>query len=219
MSVVETHLRHLATLDNFPRNHVEYLLKLKRDGFEPKVIYDIGCCVLHWTKIARQIWPDAKIILFDAFQSAEFLFEGFDYHMGVLSDTDGKKVKFYQNDYFPGGNSYYKENNDQVFPPERYIEKECKTLDTVVKERSFPPPDFIKIDVQGAEKDVISGATNTLKSVKHLIVEMQCVDYNAGAPKVDATLPFIESKGFRCVAPKFSDNGPDADYGFVNINP
>ena len=98
-----------------------------------------------------------------------------------------------------------------------YIEKVCKTLDTVVRERGFPKPDFIKIDVQGAEQDVIRGALETMKSVQHLIVEMQCVHYNEGAPLVGETLPFIESLGFTCVAPKFSDNGPDADYGFARL--
>jgi len=54
----------------------------------------------------------------------------------------------------------------------------------------------------------------TVANARHLIVEMQHTEYNLGAPKVDTTLPFIESVGFRCVAPKFSDNGCDADYAF-----
>jgi hypothetical protein len=215
MSAVQNHLTQLAALENFPPNHIAYLWKLKNEGFEPKVIYDIGSCVLHWTKNAKRVWPDAKIILFDAFQSAEFLYGGYDYHVGVLSDEDDKTLRFYQNDFYPGGNSYYKENNDNVFPPDLYLEKVSKKLDTVVRERSFPPPDLIKIDVQGAEKDLIRGAVETLKHVQHLIVEMQCVNYNDKAPLVGETLPYIESLGFKCVAPKFSDNGPDADYGFV----
>jgi hypothetical protein len=39
-----------------------------------------------------------------------------------------------------------------------------------------------------------------------------------GAPLVGETLPFIESLGFKCVAPRFSDNGSDADYGFIACN-
>ena len=219
MSDVERHLRHLATHDALPSNHVEYLWKLKNNGFEPKVIYDIGSCVLHWTKVAKRVWPNAKIILFDAFQSAEFLYTDYDYHVGILSDEDDKTLRFYQNEYLPGGNSYYKETNDRVFPPDVFIEKVSKKLDTVVREKSFPLPDFIKIDVQGAEKDLIHGAVETLKSVQHLIVEMQCVNYNDKAPLVGETLPYIESLGFKCVAPKFSDNGPDADYGFTRAPP
>ena len=55
MSDVERHLRYLATQDALPSNHVEYLWNLKKNGFEPKVIYDIGSCVLHWTKVAKRV--------------------------------------------------------------------------------------------------------------------------------------------------------------------
>lgn len=217
-SDLESHLSSIANRDALPSNHVNYLWKLKEGGFEPKVIYDIGSCVLHWTSVAKKVWPEAKIILFDAFAPAEFLYKDHEYHIGVLSDVDDKTVKFYQNDYLPGGNSYYREvGTSHVFPPDKYLEKVCKTLDTVVRERGFPQPDLIKIDVQGAETDVINGGLETLKNVQHLIVEMQRVVYNENAPLVDTTLPFIESLGFKCVAPKFSDNGPDADYGFIRV--
>lgn len=75
-----------------------------------------------------------------------------------------------------------------------------------------------KIDVQGAELDIIKGGLSTIKNAKHMIVEMQHTDYNAGAPKVDVTLPFIESLGFKCVARRFAAAEVDADYGFVRVH-
>ena len=93
---LNTFLYNLSNQQLIPTDHVNYLIKLKNDGFEPKVIYDIGSCVLHWTKIAKKLWPNAKIILFDAFQPAEFLYSGYDYHIGVLSNVDNNIVKFYQ---------------------------------------------------------------------------------------------------------------------------
>lgn len=209
------HLRQLSQIRGMPQAHIEYLKKLKQDGVEPRVIYDIGACVLHWTHEAKKIWPAAEIIVFDAFDQCAFLYEEeqFDYHTGVLSHTDGNIVKFYQNEMLPGGNSYYRENS-ACFPESCAIEKVTSTLDTIVKARNFPLPDFIKIDVQGAEKDILQGAIDTLATVEHLIVEMQRVDYNAGAPKVTETLPYIESLGFKCIVPLFCDNGPDGDYHF-----
>jgi hypothetical protein len=68
--------------------------------------------------------------------------------------------------------------------------------------------------VQGAEKDVILGGSNVVKHAKHMIVEMQHVEYNIGAPLVSDTLPWIESIGWKCVAPLFANNGVDGDYGF-----
>lgn len=213
------HIRNISKSVQFPPAHVRYLEKLRDEGFVPRVIYDIGSCVMHWTNEAKRIWPDAQIYMFDAFAAAEFLYKesGLPYNIGVLGNEDDKIVKFYQNDWLFGGNSYYKENNDNVFPPDKFIELPMKRLDSVILEKGWPLPDLIKIDVQGAEMDVINGANECMCHAQHLVVEMQCVDYNCGAPKVFESLPRIESMGWKCVAPKFSDNGPDADYGFVNL--
>jgi FkbM family methyltransferase len=213
---VRTRLTELANLRelNFFKDHVKYLRKLKSEGLEPKVIYDIGSCVLHWTNEAKNIWSDSKYVLFDAFEPAEFLYEGYDYHIGVLSDSV-KTVEWWQNDMMPGGNSYYREiGRTDFFTDGMSTMRLTKTLDEVVKERGFPPPDFIKIDVQGCELDILKGATETLKSVKDLVVELQHMEYNKGAPQVQESLPFIESLGFKCVTPMFAYNGPDADYHF-----
>jgi hypothetical protein len=63
---------------------------------------------------------------------------------------------------------------------------------------------------------------DTLKSVKHLIVELQHVEYNIGARLVDESIPFIKSLGFELVPNEsgnlyFCGNGPDADYHFVRL--
>ena len=206
------------TADPHPAEHIEYLKKLKESGFEPKVIYDVGACVGHWTRTARSFWPDAKFFAFEAMPEAEPILaaQGAEYHIDVLSDQDGREVHWHQNTTLPWGNSYYCENSEH-FSKDKFVVRKAKTLDTVVSERKFPAPDLIKIDVQGAEVDVLKGAANTLKNVKHLIVELQHTDYNAGAPKALESVPVIEDLGFKCVAPMFSSNGPDADYGFEKV--
>lgn len=216
MSEIRANILNVHNIDMLPQNHIEYLVHLKNCGFEPKVIYDIGACVGHWEREARKIWPNARIILFDALEYLEFLYlEKFtDYHIGVLSSKDNLIVKFYQDPFNLGGNSYYREIGSDR-PAVDFVLKSTKTLDTVVKERSFPMPDLIKMDVQGSEKDILEGATETLKNCKHLIVEMQCVEYNEGAPNANITGSYIESLGYTCIGYKFSDNGPDADYGFM----
>jgi FkbM family methyltransferase len=216
------YLEYLSAAIPLEIKHLNYLYSLKMAGFEPKVIYDIGACVLHWTKEAKKLWPDAKIILFDAFAPAEFMYAGYDYHIGVLSDTDGKEVKFYQNDTQPGGNSYYREignrRSAEYFPDDGYVMKTTAKLDTIVKQRGFPLPDFVKIDVQGAELDVIAGGASTFAKADQLIVELQHNHYNEGAKLVGQSVPIIESYGWTCTAPLFCNNGDDGDYGFSRPN-
>jgi hypothetical protein len=73
---------------------------------------------------------------------------------------------------------------------------------------------MIKMDVQGAELDVLKGAEETLKTAKHVILELQRVEYNKGAPLKDTVIEYMDSLGFDCLG-EFSVNGPDGDYHFV----
>ena len=217
---LQSFYRELSVKKSIPSNHVNYLRKLKSEGFEPKVIYGIGSCVLHWHNEAKEIWPNAEIICFEALDALEFLYEerNVKRSMTVLSDMDNKELKFYVNYRLITGNSYYKENNDIFYPEDMYEIKKAMTLDTIVKQNDFPLPDLIKIDVQGAEIDILNGALNTIKHAERMVIELQSDDYNRGAPKVSESLPYIESLGFTCTDPLFQNNGADGDYGFVRNN-
>ena len=219
---INARLRDLGSQRLLPVDHTNYLVKLKDSGFEPKIIFDIGACVLHWTNEAQRIWTDAEYIVFDAMDSCEFLYQerGLQYHMGLLSNESGKEVDFYQNDYHPGGNSYYIENKEvnpqapQYFN-ESHRKKLCTiTLDALVHLKQFPPPDLIKMDVQGAELDILKGAQETIKTAKHIILELQVVEYNKGAPLKDTVIEYMDSIGYECLG-LFSNNGPDGDYHFI----
>jgi FkbM family methyltransferase len=220
---VTNRLRELSNMSLMPQVHYEYL---NNSIMNPSVVYDIGACVLHWTKMAKHVWKDAKYIAFEAMGASRPIFEenNIDYNIGVLSDVDGREVEFYENVMDPGGNSYYKENESlnpnasKLYNDSNKKKVITKTLDTVVKERGFPLPDLIKMDVQGAEMDILKGATETLKHCKDLILEMQVVEYNKGAPLRNEVVEFVESLGFRMVSNgPFCDNGPDGDYHFTKI--
>ena len=220
---VEDRLHDIASQPWLPKAHSDYLAHIKTEGVEPKVIYDLGACVLHWTTAAKRVWPNAEYFAFEAMDKSESIFKekGVPYHIAVLSDVDGKDIEFYQNDYNPAGNSYYKENKQYNPAADDYFNDgnkrllKARTLDSVVAERGFPAPDMIKMDVQGAEMDVLRGATETLKSCKNLILELQKVEYNKGAPLREEVIPFVESLGFKLKTGPFCDNGPDGDYHFV----
>jgi FkbM family methyltransferase len=220
---VKRRLRELSTMSLLPNDHYNYLVHMQQNlKVAPRVIYDIGACVLHWTNCAKRVWADAEYIAFEAMTAGEFLYQeaGMTYNIGLLSDQDGREIGFYENTENPGGNSYYRENSelnpaaDQLYPESiRRMLTAC-TLDSIVSQRGFPPPDLIKMDVQGAELDVLRGATETLKSVHHVILELQVVEYNKGAPLALPVIAYMHQQGFDCLG-IFCNNGPDGDYHFV----
>jgi len=220
------HLRELYDPQHaIPKDHIDYLSEMKSKGINPGVVYDIGASVLQWTRKAKEIWPHAAYFAFEALHEAAVLYaeENIPHFIGVLSDQDGRKVKFFVSPEHPGGNSYYKENPAINRAAEKYfLESNARnmtttTLDTAVHEKGWPVPDLIKMDIQGAEMDVLKGAQECLKTCKDLIVELQAAEYNKGAPSKQEVTTYLETIGFKLEKGPFSDNGPDGDYHFTNI--
>lgn len=215
----------------FPEPHIRFLEKLFLE-FNPDniVIYDIGSSVLHWSQNAKNIWKNSKIYLFDGMTEMKLFYDEYnsknnttyEYNVGVLCDEDYKRISFYQNDEFSGGNSYYKEighhDSDKIFTEKNIKQKIGMKLETIVKIKNIPAPDLIKIDVQGAELDILKGSMKIINNAKFLIVELQHTEYNKGAPLCKQTCDFLIENGWEVYAEKFSNNGPDADWCFINKN-
>lgn len=203
---------------DIPSAHVEYVTAFAARNPGKKVIYDIGACTGAWSQLARSLWPDATIIAFEANERmAPLLAHRADkYHIAVLSDQERRRVQWYENLHSPTGDSYYREIATDFYPLDAYRWRETQTLDAVVRRRGFPPPDLVKIDVQGAELDVIRGGIDALRHARDFIIELQHSQYNDGAAMVDVSLPAIERMlNVRCERELFCNNGPDGDYHFV----
>ncbi len=223
-----SHLKNISKQRPIAHTHQDYLIKLRDEfGFTPSVVYDVGACVLHWTTIAKEVWPNSQYFLLEAMEESEELFQetNHPYHIGVFSDVDDKEITFYKNVTFPGGNSYYMENpehssmaNVLFNNSSNQFKRKTITLDTMRSMRNFPYPDLLKIDVQGCEVDILKGCPDILNNVEHLIVELQHIQYNLGAQLHSDSIPFIESLGFQLVTPKFSlSSHADADYHFQRV--
>lgn len=214
---------NLYCADLLPQSHKNYLKSIQ--GINPPVIYDIGSCVLHWTKVARNVWPGANIICFDAIEEVRHLYNQnkLQYFSHVLSDNDGDEKFFYKSLVHLGGQSLYRENPELNRAAAKYFNDSSRVrvvtskLDTIVEKYNLPLPSLIKIDVQGSELDILRGATKTIENCNDIILELQEVNWNIGAPKKDEAIEFMKSIGYTCIAEKFSKNYADADYHFRKI--
>jgi hypothetical protein len=87
------------------------------------------------------------------------------------------------------------------------------TLDGIVSDNQWPLPDLIKLDVQGAEIDILKGAKKCLLQCNDIILEAQHVDYNAGAPKDVEVFKFMETIGYELVS-RITYGRIDSDFHF-----
>ena len=85
----------------------------------------------------------------------------------VVSSQKGK-VKLYLAGHESGFTIYNTIMINRAKPTEKFLEVEANTLDNILNENNVQRVNWIKIDVEGAELEVLKGAVNTLSSNKDL---------------------------------------------------
>jgi FkbM family methyltransferase len=162
----------------------DYYLKtcliLRKSGFNPKKILDIGASICETADIMRDVWPVAKIVLFEGNKKFESLYKikNYTYNIKLLGKYNGIS-KFYKTKWSPvcSGNSIYKENSSFYDDTNLIVEElPIYKLDDLTNE-DF---DLIKIDTQGSELDIINGGFATFSKAKVIITEVSLINYNEG---------------------------------------
>jgi FkbM family methyltransferase len=183
-------------------SHRNALERLKALGFAPATIYDIGAYRAGWSRLAQEVFPQATFILFEAnADNAAYLDASGHRHFTVaLADADGDKTFFLRRSGDVTGASLYVENTTH-YAGENLLTRTVTAarLDSLVRDNALPPADLIKIDVQGAELDVVAGGAQALAHAQALIAELSFVSYNKGAPLIADAMPALAQHGFRCI--------------------
>lgn len=176
------------------RNRLSYL---KASGVEVRRALDLGAFEGKWTMLLRRIYPGARVVLVDANNDKEPLLRPLgDCRIAVLGERDGNEVNYYKclDGDAGSGNGIYRENTAFAFAPEK---RRCVTLTTLLgSDDGF---DLIKMDVQGAELDVIRGGLPVIRNSRYLLLELQTYNYNIGAPHFEEVVAFLHGQNFAVV--------------------
>lgn len=174
------------------------LENLKRNGFSPKTIVDVGAYVGDWSQMASSIFPCANVIMIDgnpeneaSLQSAQRrIGPASQYSILLLGPEARSGVPFY---VLGQGSSVLEEltsfNRDEVRLP-------MGTLDGLLENRVIAAPTLLKLDVQGFEIEVLRGGTRALACAEVVILETALLPYNRGAPLFPDVVGFMRSAGF-----------------------
>ena len=189
MSLMNKFFKYIEKL-----NYRSVLRELVSRGLKINTVYDIGAHKGRWTKEHAPLFPNASFYLFEANKEhAEKLkSRGHRTFIGVLS-SDGMPAKFYKK--AGTGDSLYRENTS-TYTEDMFEVLETKTLRQVANLENLPRPDFVKLDVQGAEIDILKGAGDLLDGCSLILAECPIVPYNLGAPEFKEYLDYFKSLGF-----------------------
>ena len=131
---------------------------------------------------------------------------GHPYRIGAISDRDGEiAVRRPAHEYWLSTATHM---GAGATGPESMV-LPCRRLDSVRDELAIEGPIFIKMDVEGAELDVLRGAEATLADTCGLLIE--CPVRNAGGPQFIDIYGFLAARGFSLFdMVRMSHRGSDA---------
>ena len=172
------------------------LQNLKRLGFEPKSVFDIG--VAHGTWELYAIYPKAFYYLTEPVKEAFFHLEKIAKHFNgncqidkvALSDKNGTAVFDIRADI---QGSTMLENVGEA-DTIRHEEVITRTFDSLYP--TFPTPAFVKIDVQGAEMMVLKGMEKSLPKIDAILLEVSVLTTIKDGPEVWDVMSFMHQHGF-----------------------
>jgi FkbM family methyltransferase len=169
--------------------------RVKNLGVPSDTFYDIGAHRGEFARTVQKFFPKSEFVLFEANPVNEnYLIKGNHQYFIVTLYRDEREIPFYA--LGGTGDSIYMERNLEEYKKTSPNQTYTKSLDVLVRDRSIPLPDLVKIDVQGAELDVLTGGQDTISRAAIVTLELPILQYNKGAPTFDATHNFMCNLGF-----------------------
>ena len=173
----------------------EYLLRaIAARGFSPRLVVDIGAYKGDWSKKAKSIWPQCRIVMVEPNLEQEDHLRtvaaqlNATLYTDLLGPEDGRPVKFH---IMASGSSVYPERSDV---PRRTETRHLVTLNSILQEDG--EIDLLKIDAQGYEMAILSGGDRVLPRVHAVLLEIALIQVNEGCPVLHEVLSFMHERDF-----------------------
>jgi len=173
------------------------LQRLSRNGFKPNQIFDVGAYHGDFARLCLNVWPGVNVVAFEVLEQRvaelrRMAASGLPIEVMtcLLGAENRDSVPFYE---METASSVLEEH---VHQSARLTHRSMRTVDQIVKECCASPPDFLKLDVQGYELEVLKGAEQTLRSLKVILAEVNFLDIHKGVPLMSQVVAWLDARGW-----------------------
>src|SRR5688572_26723120 len=195
----EHHYKYYCRLEEFNPDREEDIVKL----FCPKegdIVVDVGAHIGKYSIIAsKMVGSKGKVIAIEAHpDNCDILKENIALNklsnvivLNCAAHSTETVVKLYEPGQEDGFTIYNTIMTDRLsLNKQRYIEVKANTLDSLLLEKGIKQVNWIKIDVEGAEFEVLKGATAILSSSEDISLLIEI--HNVGANNKTFYEPIIQ---------------------------
>jgi FkbM family methyltransferase len=210
---------------------------------ERLVIFDIGACEGEDTIRYARHFPKARLFAFEALPANQQIVRTNFAHYAVpnaelvplaLADRAGQQVFHVSSgrppELFAGGNWSYGNKSSSLLPPlsaapmhgwiefKEQITVPTGTLDDFCAQRGIDHVDFIQMDVQGAERLVLAGATAMLPHITAIWMEVSIREHYRGQALAGDITRVMREHGFKLAHTTYlGDATGEGDHLYLNL--
>ena len=173
--------------------------RLRRRGYQPDFVIDVGASTGVWSDTAKRVFPNARYILIDPLHSHyvrinKWFFRrnpDFEPITAAVSDQPGEAELNVSPDLY--GSSLLKPGDSRPYDS---LKVPVLTLDQIARERELKGRGLLKVDVQFTEHLVLAGARQLLERVDVLLLELSLFRYAPGALLFHEMCELVRRMGF-----------------------
>ncbi|HWS87106.1 MAG TPA: FkbM family methyltransferase [Pyrinomonadaceae bacterium] len=185
-----------------PRCSLTGVLRQARgQGFVPATVIDVGAAFGWFATECHGVFPEAEYVLVEPLEEYGPHLDAFvGAHpsqarlVRAAAAARPGELTIHVHPDLMGSSLYLEEEVANVNGVPRTVQ--TVALDDVVDERGLRPPFLLKVDVQGAELDVLSGFERHLRETEFVLLEVSFFKFFEGGPQLHDVVEFMRSKGF-----------------------
>lgn len=173
------------------------LQNLRKKGFSPSAVIDVGAYEGLWTVDFLEVFPRAKVLMVEAQARKSFFlskitgrYPNTQYATTLLSSCDGETKCFFENETASHVTMRASLDSNTVL-------LKTSTLDSLLAEKKFPLPEFLKLDVQGHEKEVLKGASKCLAGATVCLLEISLLSIGDDMPLLAEMVSFMDERNYQ----------------------
>jgi FkbM family methyltransferase len=143
-----------------------FFFTLKRAGFHPSLIYDVGANRGQWMRVAHSAFPQARIVCFEPQAHLHRRTRNVEWRAIGLSNEEGEASFTMLEDEVS--------SNFRTSPQaaeRRGLRQVTVPISTIDRQLAGAIPDLVKIDAEGLDMEVLEGASTTFGKTDVFIVE------------------------------------------------
>lgn len=201
----------LITWPKFSLASYSIITRMQHAGVKPATVIDVGANVGQFAVAASRLFEDATVYPIEPDpKTVEILRQnvGVETAKNILNTAIGEDV----------GTAVLHVNSDsqvssllelgsdrvESYPNSTVVENitvQLNTLDALFLEAELQEPILLKIDAQGFEDKVVKGATQLLKRVSWVLIEVSFSELYEGEQDFGSILKLMQSTGFEFIRP------------------